>query len=316
MLHHFAISYVSGRCARFSSFRLFPEDSEKKKLRDAFDQPQSAYTALEGQNRLLSDKLGDQESFVEQLNSALLQKDAEVKAKTRGSQRASVAASSRRVTWGNPQRELLGGGSVFHTKSATNSALAMAAAPLFDTITSRTLMAWYGGCFSQLTGLHLDAEEWEQASLSLAQGGLGLRSAAADAPAAYLASVGAMWSSRHLRAVVPGGLAVTGPQRQDTLEEAACKRPLVRVSLRPRRPRACDSSKLLEHGNLRRPMLHHMSGAVAGRSEVAGLRAELLQELCVAARFRARAVLRRLAEPLDRAGPKVRAAAAALLAAC
>ena len=39
--------------------------SEKKKLRDAVDQLQSSYTALEGQNRLHSDKLGDQESFVE-----------------------------------------------------------------------------------------------------------------------------------------------------------------------------------------------------------------------------------------------------------
>ena len=175
----------------FPVFDFSPKIAKRRNC-DAVDQPQSAYTALEGQNRLLSDKLGDQESFVEQLNSALLQKDAEVKAKTRGSQRASVAASSRRVTWGNPQRELLGGGSVFHTKSATNSALAMAAAPLFETITSRTLMAWCGGCFSQLTGLHLDAEQWEQASLSLAQEKLGLRSAAA---AAYLASVGAMWPS-------------------------------------------------------------------------------------------------------------------------
>ena len=45
-------------------------------------------------------------------------------------------------------------------------------------------------CFSSLTGLHLDAGQWEQAGLGFALGGLGLRSAALDAPAAYLASVG------------------------------------------------------------------------------------------------------------------------------
>ena len=45
-------------------------------------------------------------------------------------------------------------------------------------------------CFSSLTGLHLDAGQWEQAGLGFALGGLGLRSTALDAPAAYLASVG------------------------------------------------------------------------------------------------------------------------------
>ncbi|CAE7316738.1 unnamed protein product [Symbiodinium sp. CCMP2592] len=45
-------------------------------------------------------------------------------------------------------------------------------------------------CFASLTGLHLDAAQWEQAGLNFAQAGLGLRSTALDAPAAYLASVG------------------------------------------------------------------------------------------------------------------------------
>ena len=41
-------------------------------------------------------------------------------------------------------------------------------------------------CFSSLTGLHLDTGQWEQAGLGFALGGLGLRSTALDAPAAYL----------------------------------------------------------------------------------------------------------------------------------
>ena len=45
-------------------------------------------------------------------------------------------------------------------------------------------------CFVSLTGLHLDAGQWEQAGLSCSHAGLGLRSTALDAPAAYLASVG------------------------------------------------------------------------------------------------------------------------------
>ena len=45
-------------------------------------------------------------------------------------------------------------------------------------------------CFSSLSGIHLDSAQWEQANRSFAQAGLGLRSAARDASAAYLASVG------------------------------------------------------------------------------------------------------------------------------
>ena len=42
-----------------------PEDNDKKKLREAVDQLQTICAALEGQNKMLSDRLGDQESFVE-----------------------------------------------------------------------------------------------------------------------------------------------------------------------------------------------------------------------------------------------------------
>ena len=44
--------------------------------------------------------------------------------------------------------------------------------------------------FSNLTGLHLDGSQWAQAARGFGQAGLGLRSTLADAPAAYLASVG------------------------------------------------------------------------------------------------------------------------------
>ena len=44
--------------------------------------------------------------------------------------------------------------------------------------------------FSSITGLHLNATQREQAGRGLAYAGRGLRSAALDAPAAYLASVG------------------------------------------------------------------------------------------------------------------------------
>ena len=45
-------------------------------------------------------------------------------------------------------------------------------------------------CFSSFSGIHLDSAQWEQATRSFAQAGLSLRSAARDASAAYLASVG------------------------------------------------------------------------------------------------------------------------------
>ena len=50
-------------------------------------------------------------------------------------------------------------------------------------------------CFAGFTGIHPTAEQWRQAELGLAQAGLGLRSAAAHAPAAYLASLGASLSA-------------------------------------------------------------------------------------------------------------------------
>eukprot|EP00439_Symbiodinium_sp_Y106_P052566 s4152_g7.t1 len=60
-------------------------------------------------------------------------------------------------------------------------------------------------CFSSVTGLHLTAQQWEQAERDLAHAGLGLRSVLRDAPAAYLASAlvsradAASWE-RHLAA--------------------------------------------------------------------------------------------------------------------
>ena len=45
-------------------------------------------------------------------------------------------------------------------------------------------------CFSSFSGIHLDSTQWEQATRSFTQASLCLRSAARDASAAYLASVG------------------------------------------------------------------------------------------------------------------------------
>ncbi|CAE7260807.1 unnamed protein product [Symbiodinium natans] len=65
-------------------------------------------------------------------------------------------------------------------------------------------------CFAALTGLHLDAAQWEQAARALSYAGLGLRSTTADAPAAFLASLGACLDT--CRAIDPSyadaGLAV------------------------------------------------------------------------------------------------------------
>ncbi|CAE7257961.1 unnamed protein product [Symbiodinium microadriaticum] len=44
--------------------------------------------------------------------------------------------------------------------------------------------------FGALTGIHLDDQQWRQAARGPAMAGLGLRSTALDAPAAYLASIG------------------------------------------------------------------------------------------------------------------------------
>ncbi|CAE7483229.1 unnamed protein product [Symbiodinium natans] len=65
-------------------------------------------------------------------------------------------------------------------------------------------------CFSSFTGLHLNGWQWQQAARGLAHAGLGVRSAAADASAAYLASVGGCLDT--CRAIDPeyaqAGLAV------------------------------------------------------------------------------------------------------------
>ena len=75
-----------------------PEDSGNKKLRDVVDRLQSAYTDLDGQNKLLIDKLGGQDPFVEQLNSALIQKEVEYKAKV---SRISEDFSGCIIPWGS-----------------------------------------------------------------------------------------------------------------------------------------------------------------------------------------------------------------------
>ena len=117
-----------------------PDDSEKKKLRDAVDNLQNAYMTLESQNRLLKHKLGDQESFVELSISA---KEAEAKTKIRESQKASVAAPSRSVQRGDPRQDLLSRVSTFHANSATNLVLTQAGAPLFDTM--KLMHLWIHG---------------------------------------------------------------------------------------------------------------------------------------------------------------------------
>ena len=50
-------------------------------------------------------------------------------------------------------------------------------------------------CFAGFTGIHPTASQWRQAELGFAQAGLGLRSTAAHAPAAYLASLGSCLSA-------------------------------------------------------------------------------------------------------------------------
>ena len=60
-----------------------PDDGEKKKLRDAADSWQNARVKLEQRNESLREQLADQESYVEQLNGALEQKDEEMKTKTK-----------------------------------------------------------------------------------------------------------------------------------------------------------------------------------------------------------------------------------------
>lgn len=73
-------------------------------------------------------------------------------------------------------------------------------------------------CFSSFSGIHLDTVQWEQAGRSLAQAGLGLRSATRDATAAYLASVG---STASQAAALYGGYldaaVATHPPVQDAL---------------------------------------------------------------------------------------------------
>ena len=82
------------------------------------------------------EQLADQESYVEQLNGALEQKDEEMKIKTKEMLKPTATVATRKSQWGDSGRDLLSGGSVFHTHSSTDAALASAGAPLFDTITN------------------------------------------------------------------------------------------------------------------------------------------------------------------------------------
>ena len=77
--------------------------------------------------------------------------------------------------------------------------------------TSRCSRPWLPGVrrpgsssLGALTGIHLDDEQWRQATRGPAMAGLGLRSTAADAPAAYLASLG---SCRNLCAQLDGAFS-------------------------------------------------------------------------------------------------------------
>ena len=79
-------------------------------------------------------------------------------------------------------RSCAGHARVVHVMRCNPPSAQHAALVAFDTRTRH--------CFAALTGLHLNRVQWHQAGRGFAQAGLGLRLAAADAPAAYLASCG------------------------------------------------------------------------------------------------------------------------------
>ena len=100
------------------------------------DSWQLACVKLEQRNESLCEQLADQESYVEQLNGALEQKDEELKIKTKENLKPTAAVATRKSQWGDSGRDLLSGGSVSHTHSSTDAALASAGARLFDAITN------------------------------------------------------------------------------------------------------------------------------------------------------------------------------------
>ena len=77
-----------------------PDDGEKKKSRDAVDAWQKTCAELEQKNESLRVQLADQESFVEQLNGALVQKDEEMKAKAKEILKPAASVTARKSQWG------------------------------------------------------------------------------------------------------------------------------------------------------------------------------------------------------------------------
>ena len=86
-----------------------PDDGEKKKLRDAVDSWQIACVKLEQMNESLPEQSADQESYVEQLNGALEEKDEELKRKTKDILKPTAAVATRKSHWGDSGRDLLSG---------------------------------------------------------------------------------------------------------------------------------------------------------------------------------------------------------------
>ena len=113
-----------------------PDDTEKHKLKGAVEEWQNTCKSTERMNATLRRRLGDQESFVEQLSMELSRQEKRAKEMVRKDNKPSSSSLQPTSKWGDSVQDLLSRGGVFHTNSATNSALAKAGAPLFDTITN------------------------------------------------------------------------------------------------------------------------------------------------------------------------------------
>ena len=85
--------------------------------------------------------------------------------------------------------------------------------PLYQHMALQAFDTMVRSCFAGFTGIHPTAEQWRQAELGLAQAGLGLRSAAVHAPAAYLASLGtSLPACAELDRSFTAGPVVGGPE--------------------------------------------------------------------------------------------------------
>ena len=113
-----------------------PDDAEVQKLRGAVEEWRSTCKSIERKNATLRRQLGDQESLVEQLNTEWAKQEKHARELARKENKSSSASWPCALKWGDPVQDRLSGGGVFHTNSATNSALASAQAPLFDAITN------------------------------------------------------------------------------------------------------------------------------------------------------------------------------------